>query len=316
MISETPWYDWILLNRTLKVVVTFIIFALIAPVLVYHFLFFASVDPPPTDGFSMGSCLVPRENRLPCGIGEVNASDCHPQCCHDSYSNFCFHRFPSRFSFISHINWTENAILQPRIATVPFGQSSLPQIRLSIDEISSTHLSLTFYNPQYLTVEGNRLDVKNYTYEVSSPEINVVVNGTNGTIFNTARGPLIASNNIWETSFILTNESMYGLGEIPLREGTAKVLYNYNDGLSNVPLIFAKFFDSYHGLLIDVKDPTEVSVRGGNQILVRSITTSVLKFHIFVGPTPTDIMRDVKTLIGYRNELEYWMLGAHVCRYV
>lgn len=207
-------------------------------------------------------------------------------------------------------------ILQPRIATVPFGQNSLPQIRLSIDEISSTHLSLMFYNPENFTVEGNRLDEKNYSYEVSHPELQVVVNGTNGAIFNTARGPLIASYNIWEMSFILTNESMYGLGEIPLEEGVTKVLYNHDGGISSVPLIFAKSDDTYHGLLLDVKDPTEVRIHAEKQIVVRSITTSGLKFHLFVGPSPKDIMKDVMSLIGYRNELEYWMLGAHVCRYV
>lgn len=207
-------------------------------------------------------------------------------------------------------------MLQPRNPTVPFGQDTLLRIKLSIDEISSTHLSLTFYNPDRLTVEGDRLDEKKYTYVVLTPELVVVVNGTNGNIFNTARGPLIASNNIWEMSFRLTNESMYGLGEIPLKRGDNKVLYNHDGGVSSVPLIIAKSNKTYHGLLIDVKDPIEVKVHGEQQIVVRSITTTGFKFHLFVGPTPKDIMRDVMSLIGYRNELEYWMLGAHVCRYV
>lgn len=274
------------------------------------------MDLAPADGLSLGSCLLPRASRLPCGVGEVNSSDCHPQCCYDMINHFCFHRFPSRFSFVAYRSWTETLILQPRVVTVPFGQNNLRQIRLSIDEISSSHLSITFYNPENITLEGKRRDEKNYTYVVSNPEVQVVVNGTNGTIFNTARGPLIASNNIWEMSFVLTNESMYGLGEIPLKEGVTKVLYNYDGGLSSVPLIIAKSHDTYHGLLLDVKDPIEVRVRSGQQIVVRSITTLGLKFHLFVGPSPKDIMKDVMNLIGYRNELEYWMLGAHVCRYV
>lgn len=286
------------------------------PILIYHFLYYPSVDLPPTDGLSLGSCLLTMSARLPCGIGEVNASSCHPQCCYDMYNNFCFHRFPSRFSFIAYRNWSESLILQPRIPTVPFGQNSLTQIRLSIDEISATHLSLMFYDSQNLNMEGNRLDEKNYMYTISNPELQLIVNGTDGTIFNTARGPLIASNNIWEMSFILTNETMYGLGEIPLKEGFTKVLYNYDGGLSSVPLIIAKSNNIYHGLLIDVKDPIEVKVHGAQQIVVRSITTLGLKFHLFVGPSPKDIMKDVMSLIGYRNELEYWMLGAHVCRYV
>lgn len=207
-------------------------------------------------------------------------------------------------------------MLQPRNPRVPFGQNSLLQIRLSINEISSTHLSLTFYNPDRLTLEGNRLQEKKYTYVVSTPELAVVVNGTNGNIFNTARGPLIASNNIWEMSFRLTNESMYGLGEIPLKRGDTKVLYNYDGGVHSTPLIIAKSNNTYHGLLIDVTDPIEIRVHGEQQIVVRSITTTKLKFHLFVGPSPKDVMRDVMKLIGYRNELEYWMLGAHICRYV
>lgn len=290
--------------------------AVILPVLLYQFLFFARVDLGPAGGLSVGSCLLPRANRLPCGIGEVEPSDCHPDCCYDMVRNFCFHRYPSRFSFLVTKPWSEDVILQTIVRTVPFGQESLQQIRLSINEISSTHLSLFFYNSLKLNLEGSRLKETNYTYTVTDREVQVVVDGINGTIFNTARGPMIASDNIWEMSFILTNESMYGLGEIPLKEGVTKVLYNYDGGLSSVPLIIAKSNNIYHGLLIDVKDPTEVRIHGAHQIVVRSITKLGLKFHLFVGPTPKDVMRDVMNLIGYRNELEYWMLGAHVCRYV
>lgn len=144
--------------------------------------------------------------------------------------------------------------------------------------------------------------------------MNVVVNSPQGNIFNTLRGPLIASQNIWEISFKTTNESMYGFGEIPLKQGTVKIIYNSDKGDSSIPLIFSKINGSYHGLLIDSSAPTEVTILNENQIVVRSITSFGLKFHLFTGPKPEHITKEVMDYIGSVKGFEYWMLGAHVCR--
>lgn len=313
-ISEIKWYHHLLLNRPLKIVITLLLAAVVAPLIIYQFLFFNRLDQSPSDGYSFGSCLLPRNSRVQCGIETGNHLDCHPQCCFDFDQNVCFHRFPSRFTYITAREWAEEIVLHPRISTVPYGSAIVTNMRLSIDEISATHLSLTFYNSLEMSLQGKRIDEKNYTYRISNPELNVMVNGTQGTIFNTMRGPLIASNNIWEIAFLLTEESMYGLGEIPLKQNMIKVIYNHDGGLSSIPLIFAKLNGSYHGMLIDTKVPTEVEIQGDNQIVIRSITTEGLKFHVFVGPKPEDVMRDVMKLVGYNFEVEYWMLGAHVCR--
>lgn len=303
-----------LLNRPLKVVITVILLAIVTPVLIYQFLFTANVDLPPSDGLSFGSCLISRESRLPCGYPDVPANECHSECCYDQSNNICYHRFPSRFSYILDEAWTEESVLSPRISTVPYNsQRSYTDVRLSIDEVSDTHLSLTFYKSDE-AITGRRIEEKHYKYDVSHEELNIVVNATQGVIFNTARGPLIASNDIWEMTFKITDETMYGLGEIPLKEDTVKVIYNHKGGFSSIPLIFAKSNGSYHGLLIDTVSPTEINIRSENQIIVRSITNLGLKFHLFVGPKPSDIMRDVIILIGNSKKLEYWMLGAHICR--
>ncbi|XP_041980747.1 maltase-glucoamylase, intestinal-like [Aricia agestis] len=310
---KIPWYEHILLNRPLKVVLAMIISAVAIPLLIYNFYFFTTFDMPP-DAYSVGTCLIPRENRIPCGIGNVPQEECHSQCCYDLSSHYCFHRVPSRFSYISAQPWHEDVRIYPRVSTVPYNfQDSLPNIKLSIDERSDTHIVLHIYDPTKRSFTGNRLDQKEYVYEVSTPEMGIVVNSTRGTIFNMARGPLIASQNIWETSFILTNESMYGLGEIPLRVNVTKVLYNNDKGVAGVPLIFARVEGRYHGLLIESDDPTEISVHGENRIVVRSITNLGFTFHLFVGPKPRDVMQDVMKIIGGSNKLEYWMLGAHVC---
>lgn len=311
--KKIKWQDKILLNRPLKVVICFILVAVIAPILIYHFLFFTSMDIPPSDGFSIGSCLIARESRLLCGYGNTTAEQCHSECCYDRSNGVCFHRFPSRFSYILDEEWTEEALLTSRISTVPYGsQESIKHIRLAIDEISTTHLSLTFYKSEDI-IHGRRIEEKNYVYEVTGEELNVVVNATQGNIFNTARGPIIASNDIWEIGFKIANESMYGLGEIPLKENTVKVIYSHNEGLSSIPLIFAKSNSTYNGLLFDTIAPTEIHIGSENQIVVRSISNWGLKFHLFAGPEPADIMRDVMKWMGGHKKLEYWMLGAHVC---
>nr|XP_026493389.1 sucrase-isomaltase, intestinal-like [Vanessa tameamea] len=313
-VKKIKWYHNILLNRPLKVAIVFLLLTIVSPIVLYRFVFFTSLSLPPSDGYSVGSCVISREARLPCGVGFMTESECHTHCCFDRNLHMCYHRIPSRFSYIMNQPWTEYTTLQPRIATVPFSfQNSLPKIKLSINEQSTTHMVLTFYNSRNISIVGNRTFNTEYSYEVSSPELNVIVNATQGTIFDMARGPLIASNNIWEIAFKLTNESMYGLGEIPLKTNTTKVLYNNDGSFSSIPLIYAKINNNFHGLLIDVSDPTEISIRADNQIVLRSITNFGFKFHLFSGPEPKKIMQDVMKLIGHNKRLEYWMLGIHIC---
>ncbi|CAG5059452.1 unnamed protein product [Parnassius apollo] len=313
-LKNVKWYHQLLLNRPLKVLFAIFLTAVVAPLLIYHYWYFQSIDSPPSDGYSTGSCLIRRASRLACGIGTMNESDCHPQCCYDVDNKFCFHRLPSRFCYILDQEWTENVTLQPRVSTVPYlFQRSTVALKLSIDELTPTHLSLNFYNPQLTIHTGKRVEVKDYAYEITSPEMNVVVNSSHGNIFNTMKGPLIASQNIWEIVFKITDEYMFGLGEIPLKQGTVKIIYNYDRGVSSVPLIFAKSNNSYHGLLIEASTPTEVSILGEYQIVVRSITSFGLKFHLFTGPRPKDVMKDVMHYIGSYKHLDYWMLGAHIC---
>ncbi|XP_053611587.1 maltase-glucoamylase-like [Plodia interpunctella] len=312
--KKVKWYYYILLSRPLKVILAVILFGVAAPVLLYQFYYVSSGDWPPFDGYSTGTCLVNRNSRIPCGNGTMEQRDCHNQCCYDLNTNFCFHRFPSRFSYIFNQEWNENVTFVPRIPTVPYkNKPSVPNIRISVDEISSSHLSFTFYDPRTTELSGSRLENTSYNYTLLPQELSISVNSDQGIIFNTIRGPLIASDGIWEIAFRLTNETMYGFGEIPLKEGTVKVIYNYDGGLSSVPLIFAKFNGSYHGLLVDIKDPTEMIIGGGNQVHVRSLSKAGLKFHVFVGPKPENVMRDVKKLIKSASQLEYWMLGAHIC---
>ncbi|XP_063829962.1 probable maltase-glucoamylase 2 [Ostrinia nubilalis] len=313
--KEVRWYDKILLNRPLKVIVALLLASILVPTLLFRYLFLASMDSVPSDGHSFGSCLVPRTSRVPCGAGNIPQEECHSQCCYDLVNDVCFHRFPSRFSYIVPVvNWTEEVVLTPRIPIVPFAsQRSVTSLRLAIDEVSPTHLSIQVYDSRDMSVSGGRIDNPLYDYRVSTPELNIVVNASQGTIFNTIQGPLIASDNIWEMVFKLTDETMYGLGELPLESGTSKVVYRYKGGLSTAPLIFAKSNGSFHGLLLDVTTPSEIIVGDEKQISLRTMTRSGLKLHVFVGPEPKDIMRDVVSFIGVNKQLEYWMLGAHVC---
>uniref|UniRef100_A0A2H1VVT1 SFRICE_002234 n=1 Tax=Spodoptera frugiperda TaxID=7108 RepID=A0A2H1VVT1_SPOFR len=310
---HVKWYDLILLNRPLRIVVVVLIVAIVLPVLMYRYIFFPTLELAPTDGLSMGSCVVARDARLPCGKESVPLEECHPQCCYDHSNNLCYHRYPARFSYLLREEWAERVNMTPRSLSLPYGSSSsIRNIRLSINEVSASHLTLTFHHS--VDIIGRRIHEKNYNYEVMRPELNIIVSSDQGVIFNTARGPLIASENIWELTFKLTDDTLYGLGEIPLEPGTVKVIYNHKGGISSIPLIFAKLNGSYHGLLIDTMAPTEVIVRRDNQLVLRSLTDFGLKLHLFVGPEPADIMRDVMKTIKVKKNLEYWMLGAHICR--
>ncbi|CAK1542073.1 unnamed protein product [Leptosia nina] len=309
-IKQLKWYEHILYNRPLRVFIVFLLVAVLVPVTIYQFHFIPSAD----FQLSIGSCLIPETARLPCGPGFIPQDECHAQCCYDVQRGFCFHRLPSRFSYILDRPWSQYLILHPRVPTLPFNSKNrLINLRLSISEESATHLSIYFYSAKERFEAGKRLYNKTYSYVVSSPEVNIQVKARQGTIFSTVRGPLIASDGIWEATFQLTNGTMYGLGEIPLSRGTTKMIYSHNKDFSSIPLIFAKYNGSYHGLLIDTVTPTEVTVQGDNELVVRSLTDTGLKFHLFVGPTPKDIMNDAMSFIGAKRKLEYWMLGAHIC---
>lgn len=316
--KKVNWRDRILLNRESKVIFVLIVVAVITPLLLYYYVVSRAIDQPPRDGFSFGTCLIPRSSRIPCGLGNMPRELCHPECCYDLRINYCFHRLPSRFSYISIRPWDEDINLTPRQQNEPFsGQQSIKNLRISADEISASHLTLILYDSQRIPpVSGTRLSETDYTYEITIPEVLIEVFGPSGLIFTTLRGPLMASDNIWEISLKLTNETMFGLGEIPLTNNTVKVIYSNEKRPDSIPLIYAKSNGSYHGFLIDNYTPTEVKILDNNQILIRSITLESLKFHLFTGPDPVDIMKDVKKFIGFENQLEYWMLGTHVCREV
>lgn len=312
------WYNKVLLNRESKVAIVIILVAFVAPLLIYHFVFANTLDSSTSDNYSFGSCLIARSLRIDCGYGNVTEAECHPQCCYDFHNFRCFHRFRSRFSYILEEPWTEESVLRRRIPTEPFSHTPIvEELKISVNEISTSHLSFTLYDANITNhIEGAKLEDKLYDYNIIDEEAFIEVWSAQGLIFSTIRGPLIAANNIWEISFKLTNETMYGLGEIPLKSNVVKIIYSHKDRPDAIPLIFAKSNNSFHGFLVDSDTPTEISILDEGQLLLRSIGVQSLKFHIFVGPTPKDIMNDVMKYINFKNKLEYWMFGAHVCRSV
>ncbi|GBP97317.1 Alpha-glucosidase 2 [Eumeta japonica] len=313
--QQIKWTDKVLLNRPSKVIFLMLILSILLPLLLYTYVLSSTLDVPPADEFSHGSCTLSRSSRLPCGKANVSRSSCHAECCYDPSNDVCYHRIPSRFSYISEGSWSEDVDLRPRISTEPFAHSpTISTLRLSVDEASSTHLTLTFYDPtSFPHMRGRRIDEKDYDYDISYPELAIDVHRSNDLIFSTIRGPLIAALNIWEITFKLTNDSMHGLGQIPLIANSSRVFYSNKESPDVIPLIYAKSNGTYHGVLVDNMSPTELTVLEDNQLIVRSIETSSLKIHIFVGPEPKDIMSDVMKLIGFENNLNYWMLGAHIC---
>lgn len=317
--SEVNWYDKILLNRTSKVILIVVLIAVLAPILLYYFTFAKKIEIP-VDSFSIGTCNIPSGSRLSCGVGNTSQSLCHHFCCYDVTRNHCYHRLPSRFSYVSYVPWSENIDYHPRFPSTPFSHASNTQtqhLRISVDEVSSSHLTFILYDSERNTnITGRRLEEKEYNYIITDGELLINVTAPQGLIFTTMHGPLIAAENIWEISFQLTNEVMFGLGEIPLGGGTVKTIYSNKNSADAIPVIYAKMNGSYHGVLIENHTPTEISVRNDNQIVIRGIETEMLKFHLFTGPEPENIMADIREYLGYKNELKYWMLGAHICRRV
>lgn len=121
-------------------------------------------------------------------------------------------------------------------------------MKLNIEEVSHGSISIFLWNPDevfYSSMSKEASENSSYSINVFSPEMFVEVKrrDNNKTIFSSARGPLIASNNYFEWTIYLNSAELMGFDKLNLEEGRW-ILINNERSSSPLPyvLAFGKFF--------------------------------------------------------------------------
>lgn len=310
-----------MLNKPLKVVIVMMLASLLAPVLVFLFLYEdIYVRAIYNDGYSTGICSHSREHRVPCSVRDKTPFyNCSVNCCYDKENDFCFHYVPSRFSYLSKTKWDESKILTPRIKNVPYGSSpNSKSVKLHFNEVSVKHLQFTVYDSTKVNITdiGDIIsENKSYNYTIFYPEIfvEVISNERNLSkpLLSTSRGPLVASDNLWEWNYYITDENLYGMGNLMM---TPKLVYSVEGNGHSYPFFMSQRNGSFHGVYLEQNGPINVNVTGSKVVDVKSFAGNKIGVNFYFGPSPAEVTDQFVNHIGFPDIPPYWALGVHFCR--
>ncbi|XP_066993775.2 lysosomal alpha-glucosidase [Anabrus simplex] len=343
--TERMWYDRgkaslrdkILLDRRLRFFVVMFFAAVVAPVLLYIYLFQDQL----VGGPQLQTCLVRDEYRVPCfpGQDDVTKAMCNrAACCFNSSTGECHHMLPSSYGFKIQ-GWT-NVVdtlatalssvvsLKPLTDYTTFGSQSIPSVKFVLKIEDPTHLRITFaHTDMNLSANGSSLDLETSQFNVLlyGPEFfldvyrrSSVDTGNQSLIFTTSRGPVIASTEYSEITIEFSRKSViYGLGRLSPNadKGSPRTLYNNRDRTGSHPvLISIDEYGSFNALFIESAGPMEFEVyEKSNLVILRTLLNARYDIHVFAGPTPRDVMNQLTNVIGKPKLPPYWALGFHVC---
>lgn len=293
--------------------------AIVIPILIYVFVFkeLAVIN----RDFSEGICAHPYEHRLQCGPDNITEEECEKNCCYDNSRSHCYHLLPSRYSYV----WTDNMkSLKPRNTNTPYRNvQNLPKLQFYMKNITSTHLNFALYDPskiQYEEWKSGSLDMT-FDYKIYDNEFFFEIYKKNETdksrpIMTTSRGPSIFSKNFMEWSFFLSDQYVYGMGELVLKEIKSKMWYGSNESASAMPFVMAYRNGSFHGLYIEQESGMEISVSESRVITVRSFSEKGISAHFFQGESMKDVHKQFVKFVGKSRVPPYRAMGIHFCRYL
>lgn len=310
-----------MLNKPLKVVIVMMLASLLAPVLVFLFLYEdVYVRKIYNDGYSTGICSHSQDHRVPCSVRDkVPTNNCSLDCCYDEVNDFCYHYVPSRFSYLSKTKWDESNILTPRIKNIPYGSSpSLKSVKLHFNEVSEKHLKFTVYDTTKVVITeiGDIIsENKSYWYQIFYPEIFVEVfsyeRNLTKPLLSTSRGPLVAGDNLWEWNYYIADESLYGLGNLMMKP---KLVYSVEGNAHTYPFFMSQRNGSFHGVYLQQDGPIDVTMTETKVVQVKSFAGNQIGVNFFFGPTPAEVTDQFIKHVGVPDIPPYWALGVHFCR--
>ncbi|KAJ3627954.1 hypothetical protein MTP99_015288 [Tenebrio molitor] len=313
--TKTSQIHIILHKSSTRGVFSLLVFAIVVPVLVYYFL----IDKGPVETDDGKTCSVTNTYRITCGSRPGNFSYCTSiQCCYDNTTKLCYHYVPSKYYYFNSEPTEKEVVYQRSLEQSPFGKQLTQNIAVSVDEIDENNVRIVLHDPA-ATVEKNTVAAKNYYWEVTSDPLFVEVfrgNDTQDILLTTAKGPTIISDKYWEWSFQMTDEYLFGLGQvlIDLDENSTLTKVVYGNGMdhSTLPVFMAYKNGNYHGLIVRNSGPLEVTVLPSNLVSLKSLAGDRIVLELSVGPTPRDVIKQQKK--GEVGGVDLWTLGVHLCR--
>ncbi|CRK87959.1 CLUMA_CG001745, isoform A [Clunio marinus] len=252
---------------------------------------------------------------------DINESECMEYSCCFNLKTGCYHFLPSKYQYIvqSASETSEEFFLPTKIVS-PLKTKAFKRMKLDIQEMSDDSLSVLLWNPDIVSREREFKELPSeaeYMFKVFSPEMFVEVKRKldNKTIFSTARGALIASENYFEWSFFLNSMELMGFDELHLKEGH-KLLIN-NEFSSVVPYVIA--FDRehkhYHAVKFESIDgPAELQILHSNVIIIRQYHSSSFRIRIFIGPEYNDVKKQIMKHLPHYLPKDSWSYGVHFCQ--
>ncbi|XP_044258231.1 lysosomal alpha-glucosidase-like [Tribolium madens] len=300
-------------KKPTKGLLTLFIFAVVVPVLVYFFVFDKGTFPVEEPN----TCSVGTTYRITCGRTDINATYAYCtniKCCFDNSTRLCYHYLPSKYYYYNKGNFET---YERSLEKSPFGQDLTKEISLTINEIDENSVQIILHDFN-VTVDSNTVPDKNYKVNISKDPLYVEIARKNSEdiLLTTADGPLIVSENFREWSFQLTDQYLFGLGQvlIDLDENSTltKVIYANNNDHNTLPVFMAYKNGLYHGLVVRHSGLLEITVLPSKLVSLKSLEREKIILELSVGPTPHDVITQQKK--GKWGTIDMKTLGVHICR--
>ncbi|RZC36640.1 maltase-glucoamylase-like protein, partial [Asbolus verrucosus] len=303
----------VLCSKTAKGLLFVSFFAIAVPLLMYYFV----IDEGSYEADDDHTCLVNKTYRIQCGNSNNVTIDYCDQinCCYDNSAKICFHYLPSKYYYFQETN---EEVYKPSLTKTPFGSNLFENIAVTVNELDENSIQIILHDPNVKTASNEVGSNKNYILKRNDTPMSVEIyrNETGELLLTTAKGPTIISENYWEWSFQLTEQYLFGLGQIliDLDENSTltKVIYGNNLDHNTLPVFMAYNNGKYHGLIVRHSGPLEVTVLPSKLVSLKSLAGSQIVLELCIGPTPKDVIRQQRK--KQTNFVDLWSLGVHICR--
>lgn len=181
-------------------------------------------------------------------------------------------------------------------------------------------------SPEYLVKYGDSTDMPGldepFYLKIQRRRAN------NRTLFNTKIGALLITKDELELTTILPSRNLYGLGltsstslrhRIPSKWTLMNRISSGEDG-HGWPGVHPFYLcvesdGKAHGVLLDTKSIIRVETTRYPTVTFNILNTSSLSMHVFLGPTPADVIKQMTGFVGRPQLPPVWALGFHICRY-
>lgn len=182
-------------------------------------------------------------------------------------------------------------------------------------DLPLSHLTKPLYRVVH-SLKGDRFTLKVVRYD------------TNQTIINMDGGPLMMTKDYLEFNLKTPSTNVYGLGEgthTSLKHSMNFEQWRLFDRsgrtTTNGKLYYGvhpfyiciEHTGSAHGVLVGLSQPSEVALNPGPSISFRT-SGGLMDIHVFLGPTPKDVIRQYTDVVGKPFMPPQWALGYHTCR--